>query len=179
VDLATLTNAPREVALAGRTYLVSALTLAEWGVLQAFLKDRTKDPVVMALDQLSRAKAAGVAVTEEDRKALFSQATAEARSWPPRVCTGAWFDLLRDTEGASVRFLAVVLRKHQPALTDAEIAAADDGATPDESRLLIYRAMGIEPAPKTPAPATEPAGGIGPTNQTTGQPPSTPSPATA
>ena len=101
MDLSVLVNAPREITLAGKSYLVSALTLKEWGALQAYLKDRAVNPVVAALGQLSAAKAAGIRIADEDRTALFIQAKAEAKPWPPMVGSNLWFDSLISTEGAS------------------------------------------------------------------------------
>ncbi len=177
MDLAVLVNAPREITLAGKTFLVSALTLSDWGTLSAFLKDHSTDPVVAALDQLSKAKASGVVVADEDRKALFESARRDARSWPPRVGSQEWFDLMLWTEGASEKFLACVLRKHQT-VTDAELARVNSETTPEESRLLIHRALGLEPSPKADAPAAGAGATAEPTGPTSGPEGSTPSPPT-
>lgn len=172
MDLATLTNAPREITLAGKTYMVSALTLKEWGALQAYLKDHAVNPVVAALGQLSAAKAAGIKIADEDRTALFLQAKADGKPWPPMVGSTLWFDTLLATEGTSPVFLVSVIRKHQPEITDAELSRIDAECSADESRLLVYRALGIDPSPKAEPPAGAEA--IAPTSPTTGQPPSQP-----
>jgi hypothetical protein len=165
VDSATLSNAPREVSIAGKTYMVSALELGEWGKLQAWLRDHAKDPVVAAMESLNRARASGVEVTPEDRKALLEDARSEAKVWPPRVGSGAWLDLLTETDGASAQFLRAVLRKHQPDLTDADADRLCRDASPEESWAVIRRALGYVPVPKaegageTPTPPPSPTTG--------------------
>lgn len=154
MDLATLTNAPRDITLDGKTYKVSALTLAEWGELQQWIKDHA-DPVVKAFESLNRARAAGVVVTEIDRKALMAQARAEARRFPPRPASQAWDEAIDNIDGGRAEFVGTVLKKHQPDLSDTVLAKlmkwldADDSG---EAIALIYRdAFGL-PDPKIQPP---------------------------
>jgi hypothetical protein len=178
MDLSVLTNAPRDFTIAGKTFTVSGIAMEEWGVLQAHLKDHTDDPVVAAFKNINKVRAAGVPVADEDRKALFEDAKAEAREWPPRVGGPLWFDLINTTDGAIEKFIGCVLRKHQPGLTDAEIAAVKKEATWDEMRLLVYRALSLDPNPKTQPLAAGGAETAAPaaTSPTTGPGDSTPSP---
>jgi hypothetical protein len=175
VDLATLTNAPRDITLDGKTYKVSALTLAEWGELQQWIKDHA-DPVVKAFESLNRARASGVVVTEIDRKALMAQARAEARSFPPKPGSQAWNEALDNTEGGQEEFVGSILKKHQPDLPDAAITKLtkwlDDDDHRDSAWDLVSAAMGI-PDPKiqppdegVTAPTTD---SPDPTSSTTGE----------
>jgi hypothetical protein len=159
VDLATLTNAPREVTIDGKVYRVSALDLAEWGRLQAWIKDHA-DPVVQAIKSLNRARADGVPVAEVDRKALMAEARIESRNFPPRVGTLAWLDLIDNTPGGNAKFLGTVLAKHQPEFAEMTEDNARlkklmewlDGADGrDSGEKLFSYALGI-PDPKIEPP---------------------------
>jgi hypothetical protein len=146
-----LSNTPREVSLGGKPYLVSKLTLKEWDGLTAFLKDHGIDPFVSAWSNFNRLKAAGVPVSDDDRKAFFLAANQQTKVWPPPVGSLAWFELMGETDGATKRFFGVALRKHQPALTDAEIDAIFDAVTREESAVFTSRALGFSD-PKADAP---------------------------
>jgi hypothetical protein len=147
-----LSSSPREVMLGGKPYLVSKLALKDWNDLTAYLKDHGIDPFVAAWQNFNRLKAAGVPVSDEDRKAFFVAANQQTKIWPPPVASGAWFDLLSETPGAVEKYFACVIRKHQPALTDAEIDAIREATTRAESEILTGRALGFSD-PKEPAPA--------------------------
>jgi hypothetical protein len=180
MDLATLTNAPREVTLAGKVYKVSALTLAEWGELQAWLKDNVPDPVERALAQLAKAKAAGVDVQPEDRLALLKEARIEAKAWPPRVATTAWIEAIESVGNGVAMYVFVVLRKHQPGITleAAKAIANDPDLTVPEMTTFARRALGFD----DPKKATGADGGTAttpPPNSTSGATCSTHSVATA
>ncbi len=153
MDSESLSKAPREVTLAGKTYLVSKLEYEEWNLLRAWIKDHAVDPVVAMMDHMTRAKAAGITVSDEDRKLLYETARQEAKVWPPMVGSDGWFSVLLTTDGASERFLSLVLKKHNPAISDEELARINRDASGNESRLLIYRALGFDPPPKADAPA--------------------------
>lgn len=151
MDSLELANVPREVTLGGKTYLVSKLTKGEWDAFQLWLREHTTDPVVGVFEALNKARAAGIAVHDEDRKALYMAARAEARHWPPPIMTAGWFDLIGD-DAPSRRLLWAVLRKHQPTLAEAEAEAIEAGATRDELSIMAARALGFDPAPKGDAP---------------------------
>lgn len=148
MDLATLTNAPKELSLCGASYTVSALTLAEWGILQAWLKSKNRNPVTIALEQLAETAREGIKVEVDDRRALLSLASEQAKVWPPMIGSGAWFDLIQNTDGGPTQFLKHVLRKHQPAITEAECDKINTAMDADESQAVIYSSLGMEIPPK-------------------------------
>ena len=156
MNLDQLTNAPREIWLGGndgRTYLVSALELGEWGALQCWLKEVAPDPVAHALDQLARAASQDMAINEAGKRELMRQARADARIWPPKVGTRAWFDLLEETDGGTIRFLWVALRKHQKSFGLDDAAKLEKTMTTEQSTEVICGALGMEsPAKKDAKP---------------------------
>ncbi len=174
MDLAQLTNAPREVVLGGLPYKVSALTLREWGGLQAWLKDRGPEPVGVALAQIARAEAVGTPIAPADRQFLMREARVEAKAWPPRVASAEWFEALQGTDGGEARFAHAVLSKHQPTLTVEQADAVAEAMGPAESATLVRLALGLEKSsPKADAAATT-AGAPDPApSGTTGPSPST------
>lgn len=155
MDLAALTNAPREVTLAGRTFTVSALKLREWGAVQQWVKDNAPSPMesveAAAIDKLSPYAA----------RMLLSVAVKEQQAWPPRVASSEWFHALdrigKDGRNGNAVFLLAVLGKHQK-LTEAEAEALIEQVTAAETTRLVAAALGFDdPAPKAPAgpdPAT-------------------------
>lgn len=175
MDLATLTNAPRDITLDGKIYKVSALTLAEWGELQQWIKDHA-DPVVKAFESLNRARASGVVVTEIDRKALMAQARAEARRFPPSPASEAWNEAIDNIEGGRAELVGTILKKHQPNLTDSALAKLMEwlhGEDGDIAEARIFAAAFGLPDPKTQPPdegVTEPTtNSLDPTSPTTGE----------
>jgi hypothetical protein len=176
LDIATLTNAPREVVLAGLPYKVAALTLRDWGELHQFLKQHADDPVTTTLRQVARARAASVPVSAEQEQFLLREARAEARGWPPRVASQAWFEALSECEGGDDQFLLATLRACQPSITIEQARELGGKLSGEESLALMFAAVGVEPPPKptldgeaTPTEAT-----TTPSSVTTGAGPSTP-----
>lgn len=145
MTLDELTAAPRQLSIAGRRYTVGPLELREWGQLQAWLKDNGLSPLRSIAGDLE-------GLGEADRKFLLTKALEQQRRWPPRVATDEWFDAISAAGGDS-QFLLAVLRKHQPDMTPEEAERIARTATPQESLDLIYLAIGIEPPPKSQAPA--------------------------
>jgi hypothetical protein len=141
MDRATLTNAPREFALGGRTFLVTSLTEAEKGQLQAWLKARHPGPLG-ALDDATLAR-----FGPANRRALIDAAVAQARSWPPRVGSQAWWDAMDTVEGGGAKFLHLVLSRANP-FSEAEAAELNRTLELDEFLPLMAHAMGYELPPK-------------------------------
>ena len=137
-----LNNNPREAALGGKAYRVSALKEREWGAVQAWIKDHVPGPLALvddaALDGLSAAH----------RQEMIRVAMQEARNWPPRILSEAWWDAI-DHPGGRELFLRTVLLKHQD-VPDAEILAlAEDGFVRSEFLGLVFILLGVEdPRPK-------------------------------
>ncbi len=157
MDIATLTNAPREVTLDGATYKVSALKLRDWGRLQAYLKDHGPSPIA----RIRSEDLAGL--NEADRRAFLREAFLESKNWPPRVGSVAWMEAIDDTPGGNVEFLTVVLSGERPLPRAEAEALAEKLDGPDYVRLLML-AFGQEPP--DPKGGTRP--GPGPTPTPTG-----------
>ncbi len=142
MDLATLTNAPRDFTLGGEVFQVSALRLKDWGLIQAWIKDRVPGPVAL----LSSADM--TRLSPGHQRQLLEAALREQRDWPPRVGSSAWFDIL-DHDGGPAKFLEVVLSRHQPFTAERAAELADRLTTADVVPLILA-ALGIETAPALP-----------------------------
>lgn len=153
MDLAEATNAPREIVIGGLAYKVSAFTRNEWGQLQAWLKDHAKDPISRAYAELAEVRRKGIEVDDRDRDATLTKARFEQSSWPPVVASPAWFDLLTSTDGGAFQFVATLFRKHQPSMTDEQVADVVIKLDKDFGDMLVWRALGFDPPPKATSPA--------------------------
>jgi hypothetical protein len=175
MDLAALTQAPRRLTLAGEPFDVRPLKAKEWGALHQFLKDHAEDPVTAAVRQVSRTRLAGAPITPEQEDFLMGAAREEAKHWPPRASSSAWFELLGDTEGGDVEFLLTVARTARPELTRDQAEALGERMTPEESSALMLAALGLDPSPKaqTPLPVSSTRKRRRPPTGTTGRAPST------
>lgn len=156
MDIATLTNAPRELVLGGLRYQVRALTLSAWGELHAWIKDRVDDPITEALRQVDKVRRKGYSVSSEAEARLIDAARVDQRSWPPQVMSRQWFDLLGRTPGGSARFLAAMLRPDQPSMTEEQVEALERAISSEDCDELISAAIGLEPPPKASAPGSGP-----------------------
>lgn len=153
MDLAEATNAPREVVIGGLAYKVSAFTRNEWGQLQAWLKDHARDPITRAYAELAEVRRKGIEIDDKDRDAVLTKARFEQSSWPPIVASPAWFDLLTSTDGGTFQFVAALFRKHQPSMTDEQVADVVNKTDDAVGEVLVWRAMGFDPPPKATGPA--------------------------
>lgn len=143
-----LTAAPRRMKLAGIEFTIAPLELREWGELQAWFKDNVTSPlqaVAPGLDLLP----------EPERKAAMSAALVKQLRWPPRVATEEWLDSISNTTGGDAMFLWVVLRKHHPEITLEQANRLSSRASAEESRAVIFQALGID-LPKSQAPSEPP-----------------------
>ena len=137
MDLAQLTNTPREVAVAGKPYKVSALKLKEWGNVQAWIKDNVPSP----LGSLKSADLDGL--SSADKRTLLDVAVRQQRDWPPRVGSAAWFEAL-DHDGGHAMFLLAILGKHQPDFSESDAEALAERLTNAEILPLVLLGLGIE-----------------------------------
>ena len=132
MDMATLTNAPRTVEVGGRPYLVSALTMGEWGRFQAWIKDFVPKPD-----------------PPEDADSVLT--ALHNRAWPPAIGSKLWWEAL-DHPGCWPSFVRTVLGNHQ-AVSDEEslvlaMMAVEDGLV----GTLVILSMGGDPsAPSIPS----------------------------
>lgn len=156
MDLSIATNAPREITIAGLPYKVSALSRDEWGRLQAWVKDHARSPLARAYEELADIRKKGVEIDDRDRDALLTKAREANSAWPPIVASPAWFALLNTTDGGPFEFFAIILRKHQPSLSDEQLIDLIGKIGPEDSEVLVWRAIGIDPPPKETGPASPP-----------------------
>lgn len=130
MNMATLTNAPRVFAVAGRTFLVSALTQREWGYHQAWIMDHVpRPPVPDGLDNIDRA--------------------AHRRAWPPAIGSRIWWDAI-DHPGCFPALVGLALGKHATAkdMPDEEALALAGLICAEEKALeLVFRCLGSEVEP--------------------------------
>ena len=137
MDLAAFVNAPRSVTLDGREYLVSALTLSEWGPIQGWIKRNVPGPVkLLSSEDLS-------GLTPEDRRAMMAVALEAQRNWPPRIGSLAWFNAL-DGVGGHAEFLFCALSKHQPEFTRADAARLNDRLSTIDVLPVVRACLGSE-----------------------------------
>lgn len=111
-----MTNAPRAIRCGDRTLQVGALKLRELGLLQRWIRDHATHPADRLKQELEFAP-------EADHRKLRYEAMIAARQWPPQINTAAGNTVLLGDPDGQLFFLGVMLRKFQPALTDAELDA--------------------------------------------------------
>lgn len=156
MDLSVATNAPREVMIAGVPYKVSALSRDEWGALQGWIKDHAKDPLVRAYEELASIRKQGIEIDDRDRDALLNTARDARLSWPPVVASPAWFALLNTTADGPFQLFTSALRKHQPSLSDEQLADLISKIDNEASETIVWRCIGVDPPPKATGPASVP-----------------------
>lgn len=160
-----MTNAPQPVTIAGKSYPVKQLTLAEWGELQAWLKSVCPSPVAVATKALAELQQQGTLIPQLVVDAMFRQAQEESRRWPPKVGTLSWLRAIEDIEGGRGRFLLAALAAGGTTLDQAAADDLVDRATIDELGDLMRVCLhGEHLAPKDPSPtipATTPTNGDG------------------
>lgn len=130
-------NAPIEVTLAGHKYMVSALQLKEWAVVQAWIKANVPGP----MRSISSADLENL--NESDRRVVLEAAAIAQRSWPPRPGTAAWFHAL-DHPGGHEEFLHAALSKHQPEMTKADVVALSAKLALSDVMPVIMACLGLE-----------------------------------
>lgn len=157
MDLAQATGAIESIDLAGQSYPIRALTLNEWGKLQAWLKKHHPSPVTRAAEAIKQARDAGAPLDQATQDDLLDHAQRAALTWPPRVGTRSWLDAIESAEGGLEHLLHAVLSAADPAATPerAELLAR---AVPVEGWIeLISLALHGRPSAPKAAPAARPA----------------------
>jgi hypothetical protein len=129
-----ITNAHQLVRLAGKEFSVRQLKLREWGELQGWLKSVAPSPIAVAARGIAELKAAGATPTQEIQDAIFHQAQAEARTWPPRVASPEWFKAIDMIDGGHGRLVMAALKAGGEEIDDDD---ADDLAQAASSAELI------------------------------------------
>lgn len=160
MDLATFTNAPKDVVLAGHAYQVSALQLREWGIVQAWIKANVPSPIgAIRSEDLE-------GLNPSDRRVVLESAAIAQRNWPPKPGTLAWFQAL-DNPGGHEEFLFTALLKHQPSITRETVAEMSASLSITDVMPVILACLGVEatelkrqgagqasePAPAIPIPS--------------------------
>ncbi len=137
MDLASFVNEPRTVEVAGVPYLVSALTLKEWGPVQAWIRENIPGPVrSINSDDLE-------GLNEDDRKTILEAAMMAQRNWPPRIGSKVWFDSLDHPGGHGV-FIVAALGKHQLDIDAERAAGIADRATAGEIVAVVIACLGLD-----------------------------------
>ncbi len=164
MDLAQATGAVETIDLGGEPYKVRLLTMKEWGAITAWLKRENPSPVTRAMIAIQQAKDEGMAIDAATQDEILDHAQRNALSWPPRLGSTAWFDVLDRVDGGHSRLLLEVLSKADPAFTLGHGEALAPRMSTDEWNDLVRVALyGTPPAPKsetspvtgaTPTPAT-------------------------
>ncbi len=152
-----LTNAAQPVTLAGRRFPVRQLRLREWGELQAWLKSVAPSPIAVAAKGLADLRASGVPVSADMQEAIFRQAQAEARSWPPRAGSLEWLRALDTIEGGHASLVHAALVAGGTDVTEDEAWDIAQDASPDEMVDLVRACVhGEHAVPKAVGGATPP-----------------------
>ena len=159
--LDVLTNAPRPITLAGKTYPVRQLKLREWGEFQAWLKAAVPSPVTLAIRSLAEASKDGP-VPQSVQDSLFRQAQEESRRWPPKVGSVAWLNAIDGLDGGRAQLIHTILTMGGTKLTEDE--ASDISFLASETELVAMLAIcmyGELSVPKKEGVTTPPSPTIG------------------
>lgn len=149
MDLAQATNACEPLSLAGQTFPVRQLKLAEWGKLQAWLKSVHPSPVTIAYRSLQELRELGVPIAAETRDDVLNHAHELARAWPPPVGGRAWLKALDQVDGGRARFVQAILQAGGTEVSIDQARTLFDKATQEEADDLFRQAYyGDPPAPK-------------------------------
>ena len=148
--LSQLTAAEHSVTVAGRTYRLAPLTLADYGEIENRLLARRPDPLAVAVEKLD-------GLDEKQQEFLLGRAYDRAVS--TRLMTAGELEQWRKTpEGLCYRFW-LMARKAQPQLT-LEEAAEVVGQLLDEDEATFRRRMddcGAAPVGNCSGRARQPA----------------------
>ena len=101
------------VAVGGREYRFSELTMGKRAELQAYLRRSIPHPLEAVKPHLE-------GLRPEDRQALLENARKEAAAWPPDIGSVAGMKALTATDAGQVATLAAALSIHHPGATDAD-----------------------------------------------------------
>ena len=131
MDIASLTAAPVEFSIGGKTYRMSPLTLADAGELDAWLRSR--------LVAIARQSLPPDATPQERRETLdVAMRAASEISWPKDVGS-----VVAETPEVIVRLFWQGMRRHHPQLTFQDALSLFAG--PDQIRFIRRkRTEGIE-----------------------------------
>lgn len=113
LDLAILADAPTVVAVAGRDFKFSELTLAACARLQQWIKQNVRDPWDVAKECLD-------GLASADRAIVLDQARKDKAAWPPAIGTQAAANALGSTRAGLVEVLYEGLIAHDPDATRAD-----------------------------------------------------------
>src|SRR4051794_18977933 len=109
-----LVNAPTEVKLGARTYLVAALKLRQLGYLPRWVRAHSARPTEVARESV------GHHPPEERREVLKAGVFGE-HDWPPSIGTDAASRVLFSSSEGLRYFVAAMLAPHQPELSSEQL----------------------------------------------------------
>lgn len=157
-DAATMTGAPNEIELGGRTFKLSPLTVADLGELQAWVLAQLPDPIAVAR-QLAEGQPAEIA------KEILLSAYEDTRNGARRLGSAEANAALKSLAGFR-ELLYLHGRKHHPEMTREAWEALLTAALRDEITVLSARLAeengGAIPDPKAGAGAASSAPPTGP-----------------
>jgi hypothetical protein len=136
-----LTAAPRTIELGGRRLQLSPLTLADMGVLQAWIHAQLPDPVALAR---RLAEGMPVEVQTELLRDAFKHAMAARRT---HLIGTDEADELLATMAGFLEILGLTLKAHHPEMTRDVLGPLVGGLTRDQINEVTAHAFGVRMAP--------------------------------
>lgn len=200
-------DTPTEILIAGKTYLVSQMTLGAQFALQRAAKEHIPPPTIRdrdaqafldalgpGLEALLERYGSSVAGLDEKKaqahlvnlraqaKALVQDALRESlasfEEWPGQVGTAEMSEAFMNTEEGLRLVVKFALLPHQPALTDEDLARIVDTLTLPQAERLFAAFMPPAREEEQTGPLGLHGGGNGTSTPSTGTPSTAPSPAT-
>lgn len=153
MDLAQHTDQPTPFMIGGVEYLLSELTIASLGRLQAWIKTNVPHPIDAIKPHLA-------GLDSECKAILLDQARKESQSWPPIMGTQAAARLLSERPDFQVELFWEGLKQHKAdaTRTEAERLFRKVRDSQEKSRAILACLFGRNPSedegsdgPKGPA----------------------------
>jgi hypothetical protein len=146
MDLATATQQPIRLPMAGRTWKVRARSLEELGPLQAWFRETIPAPLVRAMQSLEQARKLRVDLGDSVKRMLLDHAQQETLAWPPMVLSWHWRRAV-DEAGHAWKVVHYALVAEHPELTEDEARTLADTSEPGELSNVAYALRWGEPPP--------------------------------
>lgn len=137
VPITLLYPRPRPVTLAGRTFLVGEMRIADLIDLQDFLDRRHQCPLEVLRPRI-------VGLPEPERMEVLRGVWKAVEKGPPRYGTPEASAILDSVEGIAESF-RLVLRTHHPEMTLAQVREVAESTTPDEYEAMVRAWRRVEP----------------------------------
>jgi hypothetical protein len=137
MDLASATNQPIEIPIAGKTYIVNRGSARTVGELQNWVNQQPEPP---------KARVQNIAQLPGPLAALIVKEEAQIRSeWPPEVASPQGWKAMYTLNGGMTKLLFFALKKGQPNITETETDALMDELTYQQlQRIGIFFLQGVD-----------------------------------